>query len=180
MSGFSEMQLIKRRLYAMRNGVLADSLRKSGCPYRLIFGVNILQLSEIAKEFEPSVEISNALFEDAPLRESFLLATMLYPLSALNFEKALEICKKVKWTEDADILCFKLLRKARYAERLAAELCNSDNRMSRYIGLRLWFNIIQKFPNEAYQAANEELKRNDAWISIASLMKDKFEDMNSF
>ncbi len=39
---------IKQRLYAMRNGVIADSLRNAGSPYRSIFGLNLPQLTEIA------------------------------------------------------------------------------------------------------------------------------------
>ena len=33
----------------MRNGIVADTLRKAGSPYRIIFGLNLPQISEIAR-----------------------------------------------------------------------------------------------------------------------------------
>ncbi len=47
MTSYSRMQEMKRAIYAMRNGVVADALRSARSPYRFIMGVNLPQLKEI-------------------------------------------------------------------------------------------------------------------------------------
>lgn len=81
------MQMLKRRLYAMRNGIVADSMRHAGCPYRLIFGLNLPQLTEIAAVTGKSAEMAESLWNDSDLRESALIAPMIYPVEALTPEK---------------------------------------------------------------------------------------------
>lgn len=173
MSEFSTMQQLKRSLYAMRNGAVADSIRKAGCPYRLIFGVNLPQLNEIAGRFGPSAELAEALWADTSLRESALLAPMLFPAADLTIEKARELAAAVRWSEDADILCFKLLRNTDFAPQLAAELAAADAPLQRYAGLRLFFNIVSSRPAEALAAARAELKRPDALSTLASMLAEE-------
>lgn len=170
---YSPMQRLKRRLYAMRNGVVADSLRRAGCPRRLIFGVNLPQLNEIAAEFGPSEELAEALRNDTALRESVLLAPMLFPIEKLDRDMARKLCEGVKWAEEADILCFKLLRKADFAAEMAMELCEKDEPLQRYCGLRLWMNIVGRNPSEALKAAEKELSRDDGISTLASMLAEE-------
>lgn len=171
---FSRMQTLKRRLYAMRNGVVADTLRRAGCPHRIIFGLNLPQLNEIAAEYGHDAGLAEELRADTALRESVLLAPMLYPVESLTEEKAREMAAGVMWHEDADILCFKLLRHAPFAAKLAAELCAEDNnRMARYTGMRLFFTIISAVPAEALEAAQKELARPDAVSTLASMLAEE-------
>lgn len=167
------MQRLKRRLFAMRNGVVADSLRRAGCPRRIVFGVNLPQLNEIAAEFGPSEELADALWADTPLRESALLAPMLYPAEKLSFDKARKACESIVWTEEADILCFKLLRKTDFAPELAEELSASEEPLRRYTGLRLWFNIVARYPAQALAAAEAELKRPQPISTLASMLAEE-------
>jgi 3-methyladenine DNA glycosylase AlkD len=167
------MQLVKRRLYAMRNGIVADSLRKGGCPHRLIFGVNLPQLAEIAAKFGPNTEVAEALRADRDLRESALLAPMLYPVGQLTIEEARKWVAEAMWSEDVDILCFKLLKKAAFARQLAGELVAADASLMRYAGLRLYFNIVSQCPEQALSAAEAELKRADALSSLASMLAEE-------
>lgn len=172
---FSPMQQLKRRLYAMRNGAVADTLRRSGCPYRLIFGVNLPQLGEIAAAFGPSEELAEALWRDTDLRESGLLAPMLYPVEKLTLERARTLAGAVRWSEDADILCFKLLRHADFAPQLAAELSAAAEPLSRYAGLRLWFNLVARYPSEALAAARAELGRPQPIAQLAAMLAEEAE-----
>lgn len=177
MTEFSEMQLLKRRLFAMRNGVVADTLRRAGCPHRIIFGLNLPQLTEIAAEIEPSEELSEQLRADTALRESALLAPMLYPIDRLTYEKAREMALTAVWHEDADILCFKLLRNAPFAARLADELCKAPDEapLARYTGLRLFFNIVSKYPADALAAARAELARPQPISTLAAMLAEEAE-----
>lgn len=178
------MQQLKRSLFAMRNGVVADTLRKAGCPHRIVFGLNLPQLTNIAKEYGPSEELAEALWSDTALRESALLAPMLYPREKLTIEKARKLCHSVMWYEDADILCFKLLRDTEFAPRLAAELAACEvSRMVRYTGLRLYMTMLSiispdraadtPFVREAFEAACVELGRPDSLSSLASMIKEE-------
>lgn len=151
----------KRMLYAMRNGIVADALRRGGCKRRLIWGVNLPQLSEIAAALGPSADLSWQLLDDDSLRESILLAPMVFPVQELTFADAMRFCEAVRWSEEADVLCFKLLRKAPFAVALANELCADDDALRRYTGLRLWLNISGAHPHEAYRAAKTELERTE-------------------
>jgi len=47
---FNLMQSVKRRFYAMRNGMLAAQMRQGGVDYRINFGLNIPQIKDIAAE----------------------------------------------------------------------------------------------------------------------------------
>lgn len=160
----------------MRNGVVADTLRNAGCPHRIIFGLNLPQLNEIAAEYGEDRELSEALRADTALRESALLAPMLYPRAELTLKSARDMAAGVLWHEDADILCFKLLRHAPFAAALAEELCGrDDDRMARYTGLRLFFTIISQHAAAAARAAGRELARPDAISTLASMLREEAE-----
>lgn len=79
---------LKQRIYVMRNGVVADTLRAGGCPYRLIFGLNLPQLREIAAEYGPDESLARELLTHPDLRENILMAMLLYPREALTVETA--------------------------------------------------------------------------------------------
>lgn len=156
---FSPMQQVKRRLYAMRNGIVADALRKGGCPRRLIFGVNLPQLNEIAAITGKSKEMALALWADKDLRESQLLAPMIFPVEELNEDIARQAIANLMWPEEADMLVFKLMRHAPFALELAREYSKVENPVARYFGLRMWLALVNSHPNEAREAANYELKQ---------------------
>ena len=52
------IQEVKHRCYAMRNGAVADTMRRLGAPYRVIFGVNLPQLKEIASDIQPDAALA--------------------------------------------------------------------------------------------------------------------------
>lgn len=170
---FNRMQTLKRRLFAMRNGVVADTLRQAGCPRRIIFGLNLPQLMEIAAEFGPDTDLALELSDDVNVRESQLLASMLFDRKDVPESLAIDLINKVKWPEEADILCNKLLRWLPYARTLAAELCGSDTRIRRYTGLRLWLaltcvNIDEDLRQAAVKAARAELSQPEPLIALAN------------
>ena len=72
-----QMQHIKSRFFALRNGVIADRLRKSGSPYKIIFGLMLPQMEQIAGECVPSKELAEMLWNNRSTRESRLLASMV-------------------------------------------------------------------------------------------------------
>lgn len=171
---FSPMQQLKRSLYAMRNGIVADSLRRAGCPYRLIFGVSLPQMVDIARQFAPDADMAETLWRDNSLRESNLIAAMLFPTDFLTIDRARAlVTDNVRWSEDADILCFKLLKYTDFAPQLAAELVASDQPLRRYTGLRLYMNIVSRCPADAAAAAAAELARPNPISALATMLADE-------
>lgn len=153
---FNAMQRVKRRLFAMRNGDLAQQMTELGAKYRINFGLNLPQISEIARDFLPGgveratlpedidmADFARRLRENVSTRESMLIAPMLFPVEQLEEEEALAWARSVANPEIADVLCLKLLRNYAEAPRLVETLIADEANISRYVALRLAFNLLQ-------------------------------------
>jgi hypothetical protein len=113
-----ELQRIRKLFYAYRNGMLADTLRNAGNPCKIIFGLNIPQLTEISHSCTPSLSIADALWSDKCCREARILATYLFPKELIDEDKAKTLMSDVQTTEEADMLTFKLLKHLPFATSL--------------------------------------------------------------
>lgn len=116
---------IKKEFFAFRNGIVADALRKAGMPYKVIFGLQVPQLAQIARSYEPSMELANQLWDDKDVRESRLLATYLFPIDNISEEKAIELMRSTQTPEESDMLAFRLLKHLPYAPELL-DVAQSD------------------------------------------------------
>lgn len=148
---FSRMQQIKRRFFAMRNGMLADQIRRGGLDYRVNFGLNIPQIKEIAAEILASgltsseqLELAGALWENINTRESRLLAPMLFPSDIMSEALALRWLSEAQTTEIADHLCHSLLRTLPFAAATAKALLHKKGAtdIHQYSALRLLLNLV--------------------------------------
>lgn len=140
-----ELRDIKFRFFTLRNGLLADMLRKQMVStHKLIFGLNLPQIKEIAKDADP--KFAHELWAEKDCRESRLLAPMLMEPTA----EALEMLKEMQTPEEADVACHSLLRRCPGATEAAMEAAGSDEPMTRYAGLRLLMNLM---PGAAQTAA---------------------------
>ena len=160
---FNAMQRVKRRFFAMRNGDLAQQMTERGARYRINFGLNLPQISEIARDFLPGgkehtvceagpmplptgfdmADFSRRLRDNTSTRESMLIAPMLFPVKQLTEEEALGWARSVPTPEVADVLCLKLLRNYPDAPRLVEMLSGDSEPLSRYVALRLALNLLQ-------------------------------------
>ena len=89
-TSFNEMQTVKRHFFAMRNGIIADTLRRAGSPFKIIFGLNLPQLMDIAESTPHSAELATRLWNNSSTRESMLLAPMIYPRDKFDADTATE------------------------------------------------------------------------------------------
>jgi len=96
---FNIQQQIKRRFFAMRNGIVADTLRKGGAGYKIVFGLNLPQIVEISNEFPHDPALAEMLWHNDSTRESLLLAPMLYPAELMDMATAMEWAGDVKEIE---------------------------------------------------------------------------------
>ena len=134
----------------MRNGIIADTLRNAGSPFRIIFGLNLPQLVEIAGECGKSTELAELLWQNNSTRESMLLAPMLVEEQHFTLNDSLRWIDSIPSAEVADILCHRLLRKVPYAWTLAEQLISTPSgTWHQYTGLRLTFNLINQDPQRA-------------------------------
>ena len=147
MSEYSPMQLVKRRFFAMRNGVIADTIRRAGFGYKIIFGLNLPQIVEISRSFGHDPALAAQLWSDIRCRESRLLAPMLLDPATLTPESALAMASEVNTTEVADILCHRLLRhRPDLADSIVTPLLASGEPLKIYTALRLLFNRLASTP----------------------------------
>lgn len=160
MTEFNKLQTVKRRFFAMRNGIIADTLRRAGSPYRIIFGLNLPQLTEIATEIGPDADLAIQLRDNVTTRESQMLAPMIYPIEKLTEDKAEQWIDAAQSTEAIDILCHRLLRHMPFAYGLIHKYANSSVELQRYLALRLLWSFVQSRPGEAKLIAKKELDRN--------------------
>lgn len=152
---------IKHRMYALRNGAVADAMRRMGAPYRIIFGVNLPQLAAIAAETEKSASLARDMWLNTSTRESMLLAPMLFPPEEFDIAQAHEWAAAIPTAEVADVLCMKLLKKMPWARKLALELTASESDMTRYTGFRLLFNLLPAELESTRALAEAELSRGE-------------------
>lgn len=174
---FNEMQSVKRGFFALRNGVIADVLRRSGSPFRIIFGLNLPQIAEVATTSPHSRELAERLWANTTTRESMLLAPMLIDAEEFTIDDARRWVAEVPAREVADVLCLKLLRREPYAAELAWELQNDGRALSRYTGLRLMFNLISNHTREALDYARKAVASEDDAANLA-LAKSLEEECN--
>lgn len=156
MAEYNEMQRLKRRMFAMRNGIVADTLRRTMPEYKVVFGLNLPQIAEIAADFEPSRRLAMELWEDRRTRESLLMAPMLFPREEMDEETAARMMKEVLTPEVADILCHRLLRHLPFARRIAMEKVTSTDDLERYASFRLLFNLLPEGAAEVRPFAEAE------------------------
>lgn len=143
---YSEMQLIKRRFFAMRNGVIADALRKGGVTTPIIFGLNLPQIVEIAAMQDCRPELAEQLWADVRTRESRLLAPMVYPVELMSEEDAERWLVTAGNVETADIVCHRLLRRHPRAAQIAVKHAEDEDEMARYASRRLILNLLAVTP----------------------------------
>lgn len=174
-SSFNDMQSVKRNFFAMRNGVIADTLRRSGSPFKIIFGLNLPQISEIALRSPHGRDLAERLWANATTRESMLIAPMLVEGEEFTVDDARRWIAEIPAEEVADVLCLKLLKKLPFASELADELAASDNAMSRYTGLRLKFNILNSDVKDALRYAESVLsvETDQRCRILATQLKDE-------
>lgn len=155
---YNDMQLLKRSMYAMRNGIVADALRKGGCVHKMVFGVNLPQLADIAREFGKNRDVAEQLWADVSTRESMMIAPMIMPEEEYSADDAMRWIDACPSREAIDILCLKLLRLRPFAFDLAQTLATDADAMRHYAGLRLMCNLAPQHTAAAVEMGKREME----------------------
>ena len=146
---------IKAQLRLFMNGVLSQSLREKGLQYRLIFGVELPRLREIAANYEPNHELAQALWKE-DIRECKILAAYLQPTDTFDSELADFWMESIHNTELADYVCMALFRRLPYASQKAFQWMASETRIEVYTGFRLMTHLIAQHGTEMNDRSRDE------------------------
>ena len=119
---------IKLELRAAMNGVVAAQMRQAGMPYKLIFGVELPRLQEIAREFRADRRLAQDLWNESS-RECKILATMLMPPAECLAEIAEIWTDEMPTAEIAQIAVQQLFSHTRWAADTAFCWIASDHTM---------------------------------------------------
>ena len=172
---------IRQEFFVYRNGMLADTLKDAGDKHRMIFGLNISQIVDIAKRFPANKQVAEELWNSKETRECRLIAPMLYPIYMFDKVTALKWIAESENTEIADNLCHKLLRNTAFAGDLCLELMNGTE-IERYIAMRLAINILSLGRNidnnKMHEFASSELHSNNKFnISVAKRLIEDLSEL---
>lgn len=137
------------------NGVISQSLREKGLKYRLIFGVELPRLKEIAAGYEPNHELAQALWKE-DIRECKILAAYLQPVESFYPEIADIWVEQIHNSELADYVCMALFRRLPYASQKAFQWIASGERMPMYIGFRLMTHLFATLGTEMNERSRDE------------------------
>ena len=146
---------IKGKLRLFMNGVLSQSLREKGLKYRLIFGVELPRLKEIAAGYEQNHELAQALWKE-DIRECKILAAYLQPTETFYPEIADIWVEQIHNTELADYVCMALFRRLPYASQKAFQWIASGERMMIYTGFRLISHLFATIGTEMNERSRDE------------------------
>lgn len=124
---------IKQQFMARRNGIVADTLRKAGEKYSVIYGLQVPDLAAIARTLQPSAALADTLWAETSVRECRLLACYLWPVEETDFEKALTLCNEVNNREEADMLGFRLIKRLPFAAGLVEMLRRGTAPLAPYM-----------------------------------------------
>lgn len=133
---------IKQEFFAFRNGVIADRLRSAGDPHAIVFGLNLPQVVEISSRFPQNSQLAQTLWENVTVRESRMLAPMLFPKDEFTEDLAKQWIESIENQEIADVLCHRLLRYTAFAESLCRSFADNERALVRYLALRLAMNLL--------------------------------------
>ena len=158
------------------NGVISQSLREKGLQYRLIFGIELPRIKEIAAQYEPNHELAQVLWKE-DIRECKILAAYLQPVESFYPEIADIWMEQIHNTELADYVCMALFRRLPYASQKAFQWMASENRMEVYVGFRLMTHLFallgatmnERSRDEFIDQATAAMRSDDLIVKQAAL-----------
>ena len=102
------MKEITRHIHTMENGVMADDMKRLGMSYHRQFGVSIVQLRQMAKNYPTDAALAQLLW-DKNWRETRIMATLMMPKAELNEAIAREWAGSSDFVEITEQLALNLL-----------------------------------------------------------------------
>ncbi len=129
-------QLLISKIKRIRNGDVADAMKRSGIEYKMNWGVGLVDLRQMAKEFEPDHVLALKLW-NKQWRETMILATLLDEPAKVTEEQMDFWTKSFETTEVAEQASANLWVKSKYAFVKALEWCRGKKHLVHFTGIHL-------------------------------------------
>ena len=138
------------------NGTVSTAMRQSGMNYKLNYGLDAVNIREIASRYQPNEILADKLWKENS-RECKILGTLLQPKTSFNREKANTWQADCFLPELTEQLCFNLLQHLEFAPELATDWVNNPSESMREAGYTLALRLLLK---KTSIADIEEIKRH--------------------
>lgn len=141
---------VKHEFMAFRNGIVADTLRNAGLPHKVIFGLQLPQITEISRNLRNSLSdeecqcVARSLWEDREVRESRMLACRIMPAELIEKDEAIAMVSDIRSREEADILAFTLLRSIPDADEIAQLFKTDLDPLKKYASEAIIRNLCRQ------------------------------------
>ncbi|MEE1415591.1 MAG: DNA alkylation repair protein [Prevotellamassilia sp.] len=159
-----QLRLIKRTLRGVMNGPVSTSMREKGLAYKVIFGVELPRLLELAREWPHTYELAAALWKEN-IRECRLLAGMLMPPQRMDAELASLWVEQMHYAEEAECTVMNLFSHEPWASVKAYEWIARSEEMFQLCGYLLLARLFMTGAVPSERDADEFLDQT------ASVMK---------
>jgi len=131
-----EFRRILTKIRLAKNGETVDQMKQHGLIYKMNWGVSIIQLREIAAQFQPNHLLALKLW-NKQWRETMILAAMLDIPNEVTEEQMDYWTKSLETVEIAETLNTFLWSKTKFAFIKALEWCRGKKHLVRFTGLHL-------------------------------------------
>ena len=131
-----QYQSILSKIKLNRNGDITDAMKRTGIEYKMNWGVSLVILRQMAKEFEPDHLLALKLW-NKQWRETSILATLLDQPPEVSEEQMDFRTKSFESIEIAEIASTHLWVKCKFAFIKALEWCRGKKHIVRFTGIHL-------------------------------------------
>lgn len=129
-------QALLSKVKLLRNGDIADAMKRTGIEYKMNWGVSLVILRQMAKEFEPNHLLALKLW-NKQWRETSILATLLDEPQKVSEEQMDFWTKTFENSEIAELTSTHLWVKSKFAFVKALEWCRGKKHLVRFTGIHL-------------------------------------------
>lgn len=130
----SQQKKILSRIRQLMNGEVSNQLGAAGMNYKKAFGVSLVHLRQLAKDFKPDNQLAERLWF-RNIRETMILATMLADADGLTDDQLNEWTGQIVNVEIAEQLAFNLLGRKKNIETLVEPWLSNPLIYQRYAAL---------------------------------------------
>lgn len=155
-----QLKRAQSRIRQLKSGEISDQLIEKGLNYKKNFGVSLVHLRNLSKEFEPNNELADRLWH-LGYRETCILATMLTLPDEIKDETLKEWAKEITNIEIAEQIAFNLLGKR----------VNSDSLLKSWLSDSQTYTAYAALMSIGWQFRSLEVKNSSMIRSNISMIK---------
>ena len=134
---------IRSRFRSLMDGVVSENMRNSGVQYHINWGVSVMHIKDLAKDYKPDLHVALELWKDN-VRESKIIALMLMPAEEFTPDIAGVWVDDIKSQEIAEMAATLLFSKVSYAPEMAYKLISQEGLLYQILG----YNILSRLFSE--------------------------------